>query len=110
MAVSTASHPDTEVLSGGRRSGLEVMTDLLYAAREQSRKGLQTDGGVAVNKRQLMRSANINHTQLTDYLDTLDGKGFIRRYEAEDGLHLELTESGEEFLARVEALITLFEE
>lgn len=73
------------------------MTDLLEVAMEAKRQQFQTDGGVPIPKRELMRSANLNYNQLTNYLDTLEQKGFIIRKENDKGLFIEITDTGIEF-------------
>lgn len=85
------------------------MTSLLKAARQQRRRQLQTDGGVSMNKRKLMRKANVNHSQLTSYLEILDSKGFIIKHETAEGLDIETTEQGEQLLSQTETLSDLLE-
>lgn len=83
------------------------MASVLTAAQEQRQGPVQPDGGFPVKKRDIMRSANVNHNQLSNYLDKLESKGFIIRFEREDRLHLEITDSGEQLLDRTEALTDL---
>jgi predicted transcriptional regulator len=73
------------------------MTELLEVAMTARRQQFQTDGGVPISKRELMRSANLNYNQLTNYLNTLEQKGFIIRDENEQGLFIEITDTGIEF-------------
>jgi|APHM01.1.fsa_nt_gi Predicted transcriptional regulator len=84
----------------GQRSSVEIMTEILSVAVENRRRALQTDGGVPVAKRELMRSANLNYNQLTNYLSRLEQKGFIMAEEADKGLFLEITDEGEEFYTK----------
>lgn len=98
---------DSQLTPGNRRSSLAIMSNLLEAAREQRRRELQTDGGVSMNKRELMRSANINHSQLTSYIDILDSKGFIIKTETDHGLDIEITERGEQLLSQTQTLADL---
>jgi predicted transcriptional regulator len=91
----------------GQRSSIEIMTDLLEVAMEERRGRHQTDGGVPVSKRELMRSANLNYNQLTNYLDTLETKGFIIRNETNQGLFLEITDKGTEFFEQATSVTTL---
>lgn len=84
-------------MSKRQRSSIEIMTDLLEVAMEARRQQFQTDGGVPIPKRELMRSANLNYNQLTNYLDTLEQKGFIIREENDKGLFIEITDTGIEF-------------
>lgn len=80
-----------------QRSSIEIMTDLLEVAMEERQRRHQTDGGIPVSKRELMRSANLNYNQLTNYLNTLETKGFIIRNETDQGLFIEITDTGIEF-------------
>lgn len=97
------------VTPGNRRASIEIMSSVLQAAAEQRYSGLKTDGGFALNQRDVMRKANVNHTQLGNYLDILESKNFVIRSEQEDGLHLEITEKGERLLDRTRALTELLE-
>ncbi len=92
---------------GSRRTLLEVITCVLRAAAEQRRHRLQTDGGFPVKKRDIMRSANVNHGQLTKCLAVLEEKCFVVKHESEDRLHLEITDKSEELLNRAGALTEL---
>lgn len=98
---------DTNLSPGERRSAIDIMSTLLRAARRQRRRQLQTDGGVSLNKRELMRTANLNHSQLTSYLDILETKGFVIKHETADGLDIETTEKGEQLLEQTEILSEL---
>lgn len=80
-----------------QRSSIEIMTELLELAMEARRRQFQTDGGVPVSKRELMRSANLNYNQLTNYLNMLERKGFVVQEESSEGLFLEITDTGMEF-------------
>jgi predicted transcriptional regulator len=84
-------------MSNRQRSSIEIMTELLEVAMTARRQQFQTDGGVPISKRELMRSANLNYNQLTNYLNTLEQKGFIIRDENEQGLFIEITDTGIEF-------------
>jgi len=84
-------------MHNSQRSSIEIMTELLEVAMEARRQQFQTDGGVPIPKRQLMRSANLNYNQLTNYLNTLEQKGFIIREENDQGLFIEITDAGVEF-------------
>lgn len=83
------------------------MASVLRSASQQRMGQVQTDGGFAVKKRDIMRSANVNHTQLTSYLERLESKGFIVQYDGSDRLHLEITAKGEQLLQRADALSEL---
>jgi predicted transcriptional regulator len=84
-------------MSNRQRSSIEIMTELLEVAMTARRQQFQTDGGVPISKRELMRSANLNYNQLMNYLNTLEQKGFIIRDENEQGLFIEITDTGIEF-------------
>ncbi len=71
---------------------------------EARRQQFQTDGGVPIAKRKLMRSANLNYNQLTNYLNTLEKKGFIIREENEQGLFIEITDKGIQFFEQASKL------
>lgn len=62
-----------------------------------------------MNKRELMRTANVNHSQLMSYLEILESKGFIIKTETDHGLDIETTERGEKLLSQTETLASLFE-
>ena len=97
------------VTPGNRRASIEIMTSVLQAAEQQRYGRLETDGGFAINQRDIMRKANINHSQLSNYLDILEDRRFIIRYERPEGLHLEITEKGERLLERTQALTELLQ-
>lgn len=92
---------------GKRRSSIEIMMDILGAALQQDSKRIMSDGGAPINQRGIMRSANINHSQLKDHLELLEQKDFIVLHEADRGKKLEITQKGREFLTRAESLCEL---
>lgn len=93
-----------------RRTSLEIVVAVLKGIRQQSRSQVGSDNTVSVHKRQLMRSANLNHNQLTNYLDTLENKQFIILEETGSGLTAEITSTGEQFLNRADTLSTFLDE
>lgn len=97
-------------MAGHRRTSFEIMTAVLEGIREQGDASVELDRGVAVNKRQLMRTANINHSQLTDYLDTMERKELVILTEAESKLQIKITATGEQFLQRAKTLSMILDE
>lgn len=93
-----------------RRTSLEIMIDLLEGIRQQGYSQVPSTDKISINKRQLMRSANLNYSQLTRYLDTLEEKGFIEIEETDSEASVEITASGEQFLRRANTLSDLLAE
>lgn len=91
-------------MSEVRRESLEIMVDMLQAIRQQGFEQSRSADSISLNKRQLMRSANLNHKQMSRYLDILEEKSFISTEQTESGLRMQITDKGWEFLDRAQTI------
>ncbi|MDY7083369.1 MAG: winged helix-turn-helix domain-containing protein [Halobacteria archaeon] len=89
---------------GKRRSSIEIMMDIMRAALQQDSRNIMSDGGAPINQRGIMRSANLNHSQLKSHLELLEQKEFVIMHDTDAGTQLEITDKGREFLDRAEML------
>ena len=78
-------------MSWNRRSSVEIIGEILNLKRSR--------------KTQIMYRVNMSHEQTAMYLDLLENKGLIEKYESNGRLIYETTERGVNLLERIEGVL-----
>ena len=68
---------------------MEIISDMLAIVQER---------GGSIKPTHLMYKANLSHSQMKSYLDELIGKNLIKKEESKNGMRIEITKFGREFL------------
>jgi len=77
---------------GKKRSKLEIIHDILQLIRQKSGR---------IKPTHILYKSNLSYSMMSDYLEELIGKGFIKQIKLPDGKNTyEITKKGDEYLAK----------
>lgn len=79
----------------GKRSRLDIINDILVAIQEK--KG-------EIKPTHLMYKANLSHTQMNNYLQSLTNKNFIQRIKVKEKDYISITEKGYQFIQKIKEM------